>query len=306
MIAAGERCSYPRCRALADTVDHHPALDAHEHVINDPDCCTYRPMCKPHNSKLGAMHVNQKRAQRKALTTANKHAAVNAYASTMTGNIRPAKALQPASSRAKPLLSLEPNDQHPAASSSPSLAKKSPSRAKALHIVKDPAECGGDQPRLATPIPGGSSTYGIQVAWWAKRWMGVTLMPWQVNAIARQLAHRQDVLVHSESLTSVARQQGKTVALMALIGWWLTEMPVIRGRAQSVLSAAHVLGTAESVFLALLPFLEAWAAAQGATGVRTRAAGASTWSCRTARPGARACIEQGGRALHEQRSHRPG
>jgi phage terminase large subunit-like protein len=79
--------------------------------------------------------------------------------------------------------------------------------------------------------------------------MGMTLMPWQVHALSGQLAHDETgVLQFRESLVSTARQNGKSVALQALIGWWMTEGAVIRGGPQSVMSVANKLDRAEAIF----------------------------------------------------------
>jgi phage terminase large subunit-like protein len=78
--------------------------------------------------------------------------------------------------------------------------------------------------------------------------MRVKLMPWQVNALSGQLQHDDEgALLFSESLVSTARQQGKSVALRALIGWWLTEYAAARGP-QSVMSTANKLDRAEAIF----------------------------------------------------------
>jgi hypothetical protein len=42
---------------------------------------------------------------------------------------------------------------------------------------------------------------------------------------------------------------------MALVGWWLTEMPKIRGKKQTVLSTAHRLDLAVMLFDELSPIL---------------------------------------------------
>src|SRR5678815_5547749 len=63
MLAEGARCSYPGCRRLADTLDHQPPLDSHEHTPHCEVCITV-PMCQPHNSKGGAEYVNAKKARR--------------------------------------------------------------------------------------------------------------------------------------------------------------------------------------------------------------------------------------------------
>jgi phage terminase large subunit-like protein len=107
---------------------------------------------------------------------------------------------------------------------------------------------GREQPRLESVGVGGLS-YGPLVAAWCERHMGMTLMPWQVHALSGQLAHNEaGVLQFRESLVSTARQNGKSVALQALIGWWMTEAPGIRGGPQSVMSVANKLDRAEAIF----------------------------------------------------------
>ena len=107
---------------------------------------------------------------------------------------------------------------------------------------------GREQPRLES-VGVGTLSYGLQVARWAERHMGMTLMPWQVHALSGQLAHDETgVLQFRESLVSTARQNGKSVALQALIGWWMTEAPGIRGGPQSVMSVANKLDRAEAIF----------------------------------------------------------
>ena len=107
-----------------------------------------------------------------------------------------------------------------------------------------------------TPDLGGES-YGPQVAAWAERNMGVSLMEWQLLALSGQLEHdASGDLLFRESLVSVARQNGKTVALAALAGWWLTEMAQVRGRPQTVFLTAHKLDRAQAIFYELRPHLE--------------------------------------------------
>ena len=107
---------------------------------------------------------------------------------------------------------------------------------------------GREQPRLES-VGVGAESYGGLVARWAERHMGMTLMPWQVHALSGQLAHDGDgVLQFRESLVSTARQNGKSVALQALIGWWMTEGAVIRKGPQSVMSVANKLDRAEAIF----------------------------------------------------------
>jgi len=123
-------------------------------------------------------------------------------------------------------------------------------------------EIGREQPRLETISLGGIS-FGDQVAAWASRFMQVELMPWQVHGLCGQLMAQplEDGapdpwnLNVRESLISTARQNGKSIALTALIGWWLTEMSVIRGKPQNVLSVANRLDRAEGLFTQLAPIL---------------------------------------------------
>jgi hypothetical protein len=81
-------------------------------------------------------------------------------------------------------------------------------------------------------------------------------MPWQLEALRGQLAtDRAGELLHRHSLVSVARQNGKTAAIGALVGWWLTERARERGP-QHILSTAHRLDLASLLFHAITPSLE--------------------------------------------------
>jgi phage terminase large subunit-like protein len=105
-----------------------------------------------------------------------------------------------------------------------------------------------EEPRLATAVLGGSS-FGPSVAAWASKFMQVELMPWQVTALSGQLMQDDNGdLVFRESLVSTARQQGKSVALRAMIGWWVTEYAAIKKAPQSILSTANMLDRAEAIF----------------------------------------------------------
>lgn len=110
-------------------------------------------------------------------------------------------------------------------------------------------------PRLET-TGYGTLSYGPQVVSWAKTFMGLDLFEWQAHALFGQLAHDENGdLLFRESLVSTARQNGKSIGLQALIGWWLTDMPKLRGEPQSILSVANRLDRAESLFNALAPML---------------------------------------------------
>ena len=82
-------------------------------------------------------------------------------------------------------------------------------------------------------------------------------MDWQYTALDGQLLYDENFeLVNRVSLVSTARQCGKTTALTALVGWWLCEMPKIRGKKQTVLSTAHRLDLAVMLFDELSGILE--------------------------------------------------
>jgi phage terminase large subunit-like protein len=115
-----------------------------------------------------------------------------------------------------------------------------------------------DWPRLETTVTNAAGSYGSDVQGWAEQHLGITLMPWQVRALDGQLAFdEQGELLHRTSLVSTARQNGKTVALGSLVGWWLTEMPKIRGKKQTVLTTANRLDLAITLFDEIAPVLEA-------------------------------------------------
>jgi hypothetical protein len=104
----------------------------------------------------------------------------------------------------------------------------------------------------------GTGSYGDQVADWSERVLGKTLFDWQRIALNGQLTHDANGdLVHRESLVSTARQNGKSVALTALIGWAMTEWPIIRGEPVRILSTANKLDRAVAIFNELAPVLEA-------------------------------------------------
>jgi hypothetical protein len=112
---------------------------------------------------------------------------------------------------------------------------------------------GREQPRLESAWVGGDS-FGGQVAGWAATHL-MPLMPWQVHAVTGMLEHDGGRLLRREALVSTARQQGKSVLLTSMIGWWVTEHAARLGRPQHVLSTANQLDRAEAIFSALAPVL---------------------------------------------------
>jgi hypothetical protein len=147
-------------------------------------------------------------------------------------------------------------------------------------------EFGRVLPRLETPIVEGP-TYGDLVAGWAERVMGKTLFGWQRQALNGQLTHDDNGdLVHRESLVSTARQNGKSVALTALIGWWLTDFAALRGKPMRVLSVANKLDRAVAIFNELAPVLEEQfdAKVTWSYGRNKVEIGACVWEVRAATP----------------------
>ena len=119
------------------------------------------------------------------------------------------------------------------------------------------APTGHDRPRLETMVPDHAGSLAGLVGDMAKQVLGVTLMPWQMHALEGMLAVNADnKFVHRSSLVSVARQNGKTTIIQALILFWLVEMPKIRGQKQTVVSGAHRLDLACLLFDDLSGILE--------------------------------------------------
>ena len=119
------------------------------------------------------------------------------------------------------------------------------------------AVTGRDQPRLETAWPEAAGSFGAEVGGWALQHLGMELMPWQQRVLDGQLLFDGDGdFLHRMSMVSTARQNGKTVALTALVGWWLTEMPKHRGQPQTVLSTAHRLDLAVMLYDKLADLLE--------------------------------------------------
>jgi phage terminase large subunit-like protein len=111
-------------------------------------------------------------------------------------------------------------------------------------------------PRLESQTRG-TGSYGPEVAAVAKDLLGVDLMPWQVHALSGQLQHDDaGDLTHRRALCSVARQNGKTVALKSLILWALLKEPERRGEPLLVINTAHSLDLASEIFDALAPMLQ--------------------------------------------------
>lgn len=226
LLADSPPCHW--CGKPATEADHLVELDrggSHDDMV---------PSCKSCNSKRGQQYVRKRNAirnhhRREAL----RDKGIPIGNETRTRNT-PAIFYDEHTMTPAQLISLSETDQ-------PGLAPIDP-----------------DQPRLETMWPDGSGSFGTEVGGWAKQHLGVELMPWQLRALSGQLVHNENLdLLSRVSLVSTARQNGKTVALSSLIGWWLTEMPKIREQKQLVLSTAHRLDLAVMLFDDLAPILEA-------------------------------------------------
>ena len=108
------------------------------------------------------------------------------------------------------------------------------------------------KPRWETPEPRGvTGSYGPAVRKWAERRIGVTFDPWQAYAIDQALRHdRNGDIIARIILLSTARQNGKSVIVRAIVGWFLEEgqfLPPFRAWS-SMLAAAHDANQARVVY----------------------------------------------------------
>ena len=215
LLASKPACHW--CGQPATTADH--LIEIHAGGTSDMDNLV--PACQPCNSRRGSTY-QAKQAHKKQI--ARNKAFFTEKQITPTPLVSPSFANQP------------------------ELAAISPDQ-------PEPAPLGREHPRLATAVVGGKSL-GPQVAAWSRDVMGVELFPCQVAALSGQLAcDNQGDLVFRESLVSTARQNGKSVALQALIGWALTEWAEQIGRPITVLSTANQLDRAEAIHGALAHIL---------------------------------------------------
>ena len=124
------------------------------------------------------------------------------------------------------------------------------------HDQQGLASISHDLPRLETDWSDAAGTFGPEVGGWAETYLRKTLYPWQLRALSGQLSY--DVngkFLHRNSLVSTARQNGKTIALMSLIGWFCTDHAKRQGNPVKVLSTAHRLDVAVELFNELAPIL---------------------------------------------------
>jgi hypothetical protein len=255
LLADKPRCHWCKKRQATEA-DH---LIEHDRGGTDtPDNLV--PSCKPCNARRGA---NYKAAKGRAR-----------------------QAARPGHQPTKPLAKRKPNktrknflDQHQLLPPRPSLSL---SQGKVIERKGK----GHDLPRIETVITDAAGSYGPEVADWAERILGMELMPWQRHVLNGQLAvDAEGQFLNHVSLVSVARQNGKTVALKALLGWWLTQHATQVGP-QTILTTAHRLDLATALFQDLAPVIEAkfGVKAVWAYGRNSIKVGDSRWYVKAARP----------------------
>jgi hypothetical protein len=124
------------------------------------------------------------------------------------------------------------------------------------------APLGHARPRLETTTQSDAETFAGDIGDFARNVLGVELMPWQLRAAAGMTQHVDGEWLVRQSMVSVARQNGKTTLMAAVIGWWLCTQGAARGQPQTVVSSAHKLDLATALFKYLAPILEAKAGAR--------------------------------------------
>ena len=203
-----------------------PATQA-DHLIETDKGGTWRdglvPSCGPCNARRGANYENTERARR----TRAREQASQVFGSTTQQTPTP---------------------------QTRSLSKGRDSD-RSGDMETDSPLFGRKDPRLVSASQS-SETFGPLVAEWSERFLGKTLMDWQRLVLDGQLEHHEGQLCHTESLVSCARQQGKSVGLLALAGFWMTEMPKLRNDPQSVMLVANKLDRSSAMFRQLAPILE--------------------------------------------------
>ena len=113
------------------------------------------------------------------------------------------------------------------------------------------------KPRLETAVERDGTYLADRVTDWAREYLNCELMDWQKYIASGVLAHDEhgDLLAR-QALVSVARQNGKSKLLEALVGFWCTEMPKLRGEPQTIITTAHKLDLAIELFHKVAPILE--------------------------------------------------
>ena len=230
LLADNPPCTY--CGRLADTADHILPYA----LGGSNDLSNLTPACRSCNSSRGAKLGNKLRAMKE-------------LGQSPTTKREQIKTELPKDDAVKPNNSkeffLETNSEPPLALIP--ISQKPPSV----------AETGRQEPRLETITPEASETRAGEIVGFAKEVLGVDLLPWQVRVAAGFTAMDE----HGDYLRrigycSVARQNGKSLLMSSVLGHFLTVEAPRRGTPQTVISVAHKLDLAVSMFKFLAPILE--------------------------------------------------
>lgn len=235
LLADNPPCTY--CGRLADTADHILPYA----LGGGNDLANLTPACRSCNSSRGAKLGNRLRAA-KALGIV---AATTQSGGNKNANNSPAQtdAVKPNNSKE---FFLETNSLPPHA---------------LIPISQKPpcvAETGHQRPRLETITPDAAETRADEIAGFAKDVLGVELLEWQKRVAAGFTAMDSNGdYLRRIGYCSVARQNGKSLLMASVLGHFLTVEAPRRGTPQTVISVAHKLDLAVSMFKFLAPILEA-------------------------------------------------
>lgn len=191
--------------------------------------------CGGCNGRRGAIYVNNKTAQRMQARR-DSQTNLNVNDEDNKDFLFFSKETTPSPLRERP-----PNQSEPAGTS---------------RNATDADLVGRDEPRLVTAVNADSS-YGHLVTEWAQRLMSIQLMGWQQRVINDVFS--MDVpgdFVFREALISTARQQGKSLLMKAIAGWWATDFATIRGVPQSIVIVANQKKRSMALFRELARELE--------------------------------------------------
>ena len=228
------------CGREGNTIDHIKPVDTFTNPLDANTMENCRVLCRSCNSRLGARYVNAKTSGRLDEIEIGQSRRHNP--TTQSGHTKPLHSNESffdTNSLMSPKVSV-------------SLSEPINTRVSEVWVQRT-----GTYPRLCTNTDGGRFPYAEKLDELAQRVLGIELMPWQQKVLNDQLAvDDQGQPLFKQSVVSVARQNGKSVALKVLLLFWLLEMPRIRGEKQSILSTAHRLDIAQELFKGLAPILE--------------------------------------------------
>lgn len=231
LLADNPPCTY--CGRLADTADH-----ILPHVLGgSDDLSNLTPACRSCNSSRGAKLGNKLRAIKElgqTLPTTQSSGGITSPA--LNDAVKPNNGAEFFfETPAMPPLALFPISQKPPC------------------VVGT----GRQQPRLETITPETAPTKADEISGWAKEVLEVDLLPWQVRVAGGFTAMDENGdYLRRIGYCSVARQNGKSLLMSSVLGHFLTVEAARRGTPQTVISVAHKLDLAVSMFKYLAPILE--------------------------------------------------